>query len=209
MEQCTALLVTEPEKLRGGWRALMPCAQELRLEIGCGKGRFTVETAALNPQALFVAVERVPDAMIIAMERVQAMGLNNVFFVDADAARLNDYFAPGEVDLIYLNFSDPWPSNRHTKRRLTHPDFLLRYRQVLRHGGAIHFKTDNRGLFEWSLFQFPKAGYALSEITRDLHAGGVCGVMTDYEEKFHSQGTPINRCVATAMAQDVGESVQN
>ena len=197
MARCGEILIADPAEHRGQWRALMPEAQALHLELGCGKGRFTVETAAQNPQILFVAVERVPDAMIIAMERAQAMGLGNVYFIDADAAGLPELFAPGEVDRIYLNFSDPWPSNRHAKRRLTHPDFLLRYRQVLAPNGAIHFKTDNHDLFEWSLFQFPKAGFTLSEVTRDLHANGICGVMTDYEEKFHNLGTPINRCVAT------------
>lgn len=175
----------------------MPQAEELRLELGCGKGRFTAETAASNPQALFIAVERVPDAMVIAMERAKAAGLNNVFFIDADVARLTEFFAPGEVERIYLNFCDPWPTNRHAKRRLTHENFLRLYRQVLSDGGQIHFKTDNSGLFEWSLFQFPRAGYALSEVTRDLHENGICGVMTDYEEKFHNLGTPINRCVGT------------
>ena len=197
MERCAALLIREPEARRGRWRELMPDARELRLEIGCGKGRFTAGTAARNRDCLFVAIERVADAMIIAMERAEQMGLTNVYFIDADAARLRDYFAPGEVDLIYLNFSDPWPSNRHSKRRLTHTDFLMRYRQVLRERGEIHFKTDNRDLYEWSLFQFPKAGFALSQVTRDLHANGICGVMTDYEEKFHNMGTPINRCVGT------------
>ncbi|MBC5735084.1 tRNA (guanosine(46)-N7)-methyltransferase TrmB [Flavonifractor sp. DFI.6.63] len=196
MERCAGVLIREPEEQRGRWRTLMPQAEELRLELGCGKGRFTAETAASNPQALFIAVERVPDAMVIAMERVCAMGLKNVFFVDGDASDLSSYFTPGEVDLIYINFCDPWPSNRHAKRRLTHPDFLMRYRQVLPEGGTIQFKTDNRDLFEWSLFQFPRSGYILSEVTRDLHAGGICGVMTDYEEKFHRLGTPINRCVA-------------
>lgn len=175
----------------------MPQAEELRLELGCGKGRFTAETAASNPQALFIAVERVPDAMVIAMERAKAAGLNNVFFIDADVARLTEFFAPGEVERIYLNFCDPWPTNRHAKRRLTHENFLRLYRQVLSDGGQIHFKTDNSGLFEWSLFQFPRAGYALGEVTRDLHENGICGVMTDYEEKFHNLGTPINRCVGT------------
>ena len=197
MQRCARLLIPAPEIHRGGWRTLMPQAEALHVELGCGKGRFTAETAAAHPQVLFVAVERVPDAMVIAMERVEALGLENVFFLDADAAKLCEYFAPGEVDRIYINFCDPWPSNRHAKRRLTHVDFLLRYRQVLREGGEIHFKTDNRDLFEWSLFQFPKAGYTLSEVTRDLHANGVQGVMTDYEEKFHLLGTPINRCVAT------------
>lgn len=197
MERCAALLIEQPEEYRGNWRSLMPEAEELRLELGCGKGRFTAETAAAHPKALFIAVERVPDAMIIAMERVAALGLQNVRFVDGDAARLPEYFVPGEVDLIYINFCDPWPSNRHAKRRLTHPDFLLRDRAVLRPGGQIHFKTDNHDLFEWSLFQFPKAGFELSQVTRNLHAAGIQGVMTDYEEKFHLQGYPINRCVAT------------
>lgn len=175
----------------------MPEAGELRLELGCGKGRFTAETAAQNPNILFIAVERVPDAMVIAMERVTALELHNVFFVDGDAAKLPEYFAPNEVDLIYINFCDPWPTKRHAKRRLTFAAFLKKYREVLKEGGQIHFKTDNRDLFEWSLTQFPQAGFELSEVTRDLHANGVCGVMTDYEEKFHNLGTPINRCVGT------------
>lgn len=197
MERCGRVLISDPAEHRGRWRELMPEAKEVYLELGCGKGRFTAETAAQNPQALYIAVERVPDAMVIAMERVCAQELGNVFFVDGDVAHLPEFFAPGEVDRIYINFCDPWPSNRHAKRRLTHPDFLLRYRQVLTEVGQIHFKTDNRDLFEWSLFQFPRAGFVLSEVTRDLHANGICGVMTDYEEKFHALGTPINRCVGT------------
>ena len=197
MERCADYLVTDPQQLRGRWREKGTPGCELRLELGCGKGRFTCETAAAEPDVLFVAVERVPDAMVIAMERAKAAGLNNVFFIDADVARLTEFFAPGEVERIYLNFCDPWPTNRHAKRRLTHENFLRLYRQVLSDGGQIHFKTDNSGLFEWSLFQFPRAGYALSEVTRDLHENGICGVMTDYEEKFHNLGTPINRCVGT------------
>ena len=197
MERCAQFLIEDPKQLRGQWRSLKPEAGQLWLELGCGKGRFTAETAEQNPDVLYIAVERVPDAMIVAMERCAAKGLSNVFFVDGDAALLPQYFAPGEVSRIYINFCDPWPGNRHAKRRLTHPDFLLRYRQVLSEDGEIHFKTDNRDLFEWSLFQFPRAGFTLSQVTRDLHADGVCGVMTDYEEKFHSLGTPINRCVAT------------
>ena len=197
MDSCQALLIQNPAQLKGRWRSKKPDAALLRLELGCGKGRFTADTAAAHPEDLYVAIERVPDAMVIAMERCRALGLQNVFFIDGDAAALGDYFAPGEVDLIYINFCDPWPSLKHSKRRLTHQNFLLGYREVLRDGGQIHFKTDNHDLFEWSLFQFPKAGYALSEVTRNLHEHGVCGVMTDYEAKFHSQGTPINRCVAT------------
>lgn len=200
MEACGELLVRDPAAEKGRWRERKPDAVKLRLELGCGKGRFTAETAAAHPEDLYVAVERVPDAMVIAMERCRAMGLTNVFFIDGDAAALDQYFAPGEVDLIYINFCDPWPSVKHSRRRLTHVNFLRGYRRVLKEGGQIHFKTDNHDLFEWSLFQFPKAGFALSEVTRNLHEHGVQGVMTDYEEKFHALGTPINRCVGTMEA---------
>lgn len=201
MERCGACHVQDGFALRGRWReTLMPQASELRLELGCGKGRFTAETAAAHPDDLYVAIERVPDAMVIAMERCQALGLTNVFFIDGDAAALDQYFAPGEVDLIFINFCDPWPSVKHSRRRLTHVNFLRGYRRVLKEGGQIQFKTDNHDLFEWSLFQFPKVGFALSEVTRNLHEHGVQGVMTDYEEKFHALGTPINRCVGTMEA---------
>ena len=197
MERCAQLLIRDPAAQRGRWRELKPDARAVWLEIGCGKGRFSVEMAEHNPDVLYIALERVPDAMVIAMERCQAKGLQNVFFIDGDAAHLRDYFAPGEVDLLYINFCDPWPGLKHARRRLTHAQFLVLYRGVLRDGGEIQFKTDNHDLFEWSLFQFPKGGYSLSQVTRDLHAGGVRGVMTDYEEKFYQLGTPINRCVAT------------
>ena len=186
MERCARFLVDTPEEYRGRWRELKPDAQAVWLELGCGKGRFTAEMAEQNPDVLYLAVERVPDAMIVAMERCAAKGLTNVFFVDGDAAQLRDYFAPDEVDRLFINFCDPWPSNRHAKRRLTHRDFLVLYRGILKDGGH-----------EYSLFQFPKAGYVLSEVTRNLHEHGVQGVMTDYEEKFHLLGTPINRCVGT------------
>ena len=202
MERCAQYLIQAPEEYRGHWRDLKPDAAELRLELGCGKGRFTAETAAANPDVLYIALERVPDAMIIAMERVQEKGLNNVFFIDGDAAQLREYFAPDEVDLLYINFCDPWPSHKHARRRLTHENFLILYRGILRMGGEIHFKTDNRDLFTYSLFQFPKAGYRLSQVTRDLHGQGVRGVMTDYEEKFHQMGTPINRCVGIKEPMD-------
>ena len=202
MEACADLLITQPCDLRGHWRDLKADAQELWLELGCGKGRFTVQTAQQHPEVLYIAVERVPDAMVTAMERCRELKLSNVFFIDGDAARLRDYFAPDEADRLFINFCDPWPSSHHARRRLTHTSFLVLYRGVLREGGQIHFKTDNRDLFEYSLFQFPKAGYVLSEVTRDLHGAGICGVMTDYEAKFHALGTPINRCVGTKEAMD-------
>lgn len=197
MERCEAIWIKDPLSMRGNWRSLMPEAKEVHLEIGCGKGRFTVDTAKANPDVLFLAVEKVLDAMVIAMERAQAENLTNVFFLGIDAEKLPDIFAPDEVDRIYLNFSDPWPGLRHAKRRLTHGNFLKLYHQVLPLGGALHIKTDNNDLFEFSLEEIPKFGFTLSEVTRDLHANGPCGVMTDYERKFYEQGLTINRCVAT------------
>ena len=202
MERCSTMLIQNPVEMRGRWRELYPEAKEIWLEIGCGKGRFSAQTAQEHPDVLYIALERVADAMVIAMERCQAKKLTNVFFIDADAAKLRDYFAPDEVDLLYINFCDPWPGVKHARRRLTHQQFLILYRGILRTGGQIHFKSDNHDLFEWSLFQFPKAGFALSQVTRDLHGGGIQGVMTDYEEKFHLQGVSINRCVGTKEPMD-------
>ena len=197
MERCSACLIKDPYAMAGTWRTLYPQARELRLELGCGKGRFTAGSAAAEPDVLFIAVEKVPDAMVIAMERCMAEGLKNVFFVSADADQLPCFFRPGEVDRIYINFCDPWPTKRHAKRRLTHGGFLKLYRQVLRDGAEIHFKTDNSGLFEFSVEEFPQFGFTLSEVTWNLHEHGPVGVMTDYEAKFYEQGLPIHRCVAT------------
>ena len=124
MEACRSVWLEDAAYLRGNWRSLMPQARELRLEIGCGKGKFTVETAALEPDVLFVAVERVQEALVLAMEKALSMGLKNVYFLSIDAAKLEEYFAPGEVDLIYLNFCDPWPRKKNAKRRLTFHTFL-------------------------------------------------------------------------------------
>ena len=197
MEACSSLLVADPRAMRGRWRDLLPDARELRVELGCGKGRFTADTAAAEPDVLLIAVEKVPDAMVVAMEKARDAALRNVWFVDGDAALLPDMFADGEIDRLYINFCDPWPKSNQKKRRLTHGNFLKKYRQVLAEGGQIHFKTDNDKLFEWSLEEIPQFGFALSEVTRDLHADGPVGVMTDYERKFYGEGKSINRCVAT------------
>ncbi|MBQ4370246.1 MAG: tRNA (guanosine(46)-N7)-methyltransferase TrmB [Oscillospiraceae bacterium] len=196
MEACGRVLVASPEELKGSWRESFG-ARSLYVELGCGKGRFTAETAKLlESGALLVAVERVPEAMVVAMERVCAAGLDNVRFIRSDAALLENIFAPGEVERIYINFCDPWPSKRHAKRRLTSPLFLDTYLAVLAPGGEIHFKTDGLPLFEYSLEQFAAKGFSIHEETRDLHAGGPVGVMTDYEAKFYAEGKPICRCVA-------------
>lgn len=194
---CARYRIEEPERYRGNWRSLMPQARALRLEIGCGKGKFTVETAAAEPDVLLIAVEKVREAMVHAMEAAQAAGLTNVFFLAADAVNLEEIFAPGEVDLLYLNFCDPWPRSKNAKRRLTYHTFLEKYKKILRPGGQIHFKTDNAKLFEWSLEEFAACGLEISAVTNDLHAHGPVGIMTGYEEKFYQLGTPIHRCELT------------
>ena len=194
MEACTSVWIQDPETHRGSWRALMPSASALHLEIGCGKGKFTVEMAALHPDVLFLAVERVREALVLAMEKALAMGLKNVYFLSVDAAELEQLFAPGEVDRIYLNFCDPWPRSKNAKRRLTYHTFLAKYRAVVKPGGELHFKTDNEKLFAWSLEEFAQYGYPVKNVTDDLHKDGIVGVMTGYEEKFHALGTPIHRC---------------
>ena len=194
MEACSPVWIREPEALRGSWRSLLPEAEALHLEIGCGKGKFTAEMARLHPGVLFIAVERVREAMVLGMEKAMELGLKNVFFLSVDAACLEQIFAPGEVDLIYLNFCDPWPRSKNAKRRLTFHTFLEKYRTVLRPGGEIHFKTDNEKLFRWSLEEFAQYGYPVKNVTDDLHRDGIVGVMTGYEEKFYALGTPIHRC---------------
>ena len=201
MEACRSVWLEDAAYLRGNWRSLMPQARELRLEIGCGKGKFTVETAALEPDVLFVAVERVQEALVLAMEKALSMGLRNVYFLSIDAARLEEYFAPGEVDLIYLNFCDPWPRKKNAKRRLTYHTFLEKYKKVLKLGGQIHFKTDNAKLFDWSLPEMESCFLELHNVTHDLHANGPVGIMTGYEEKFYGLGTPINRVEAVVVTK--------
>ena len=205
MESCRDCWIREPEAMRGRWRELYPQAERLEVELGCGKGRFTAGTAQAQPNTLLIAVEKVPDAMVVAMERARDAGLKNVYFVDADAALLPDMFAPGEIDRIYINFCDPWPKSNQAKRRLTHHNFLNLYRKVLKDGGEIHFKTDNDKLVEWSGEEIPQYGWELREVTRDLHADGPVGVMTDYEKKFFELGKNINRCVAVEMPWEPAE----
>ena len=204
MEKCAELLVKEPAERRGSWLQALPGFEKLYVELGCGKGRFTAQTAETIPDTLLLAIEKVPDAMIIAMERVQAQGLENVRFMDIDAAKLPEIFAPGEIDRLYINFCDPWPKSRDAKLRLTAPGFLRLYADALKEGGEIHFKTDNTPLFDWSVEVLKTEGWALSEVTHDLHANGTVGVMTDYEAKFTADGMKINRLAATKTADTKG-----
>ena len=201
MNACESVWIHEPEALRGNWRSLMPGCRELRVEVGCGKGKFTVETAAAEPDVLLIAIERVPDALVLAMESAIRMGLKNVFFVSLDATNIDAFFADDEIDLLYINFCDPWPRKKNAKRRLTYHTFLEKYKKVLKLGGQIHFKTDNAKLFDWSLPEMESCFLELHNVTHDLHANGPVGIMTGYEEKFYGLGTPINRVEAVVVTK--------
>ena len=192
MERCAHVLENSPADCRGSWLDIYPAFREVHVELGCGKGRFTSDMASLNPNALFVAVEKVPDALVVAMERACERELSNVRFLAQDAADLGEYFAPGEVSRIYINFPDPWPKKRQFKRRLTAPSFQKLCYDALAPGGEIWFKTDNAPLFEWSLEQYENCGWLVKDVSRDWQDT----VMTDYEAKFRAQGVRINRLVA-------------
>ena len=194
MEKCAELRIEEPQSLKGNWRSLKPDAAALWVEVGCGKGKFTAETAQANPDVLLIAVERCREAMVVAMEKAQSMGLKNVFYIDMDVANIEELFEGQEIDRLFINFPDPWPRKKNAKRRLTHRGFLDKYCRVVRTGGEFHFKTDNAPLFEFSLEEFEACGLQVNALTRNLHENGVVGIMTGYEEKFHALGTPINRC---------------
>lgn len=196
MARCAHVQIKDPAALKGEWLKDNPDYTELWLELGCGKGRFTADTAEQNPEALLVAIEKVADVMIIGMERVADRGIENVRFIDTDVLALPVIFGQDEVDRIFLNFSDPWPKSRDAKHRLTSPAFLEIYESVLKPEGEIHFKTDNRPLFEYSVETLENEGWTISELNMDLHANGIVGVMTDYEAKFYEQGVRINRLVA-------------
>lgn len=206
IEKCSDLMEMSAQNVRGEWARKYPGFRELRLEIGCGKGTFTVETAKKEPDILMIALEKEQNAMVMAMEKVLSAGLNNVIFIDGDAAKLSEMFAPGEISLIYLNFSDPWPKSRDAKFRLTAPAFLRSYSDVLPIGGELRFKTDNAPLFEWSCGMLSSEGWNLRELTDDLHANGPVGVMTDYELRFYAEGKKINRVIAEKTEDTKGSS---
>lgn len=193
MERCREYLVEEPAGKRGAWREK---GRKLLLELGCGKGSFTCALSERERDAEILAIEKVPDAMILAMEKAKALKLTNVRFLDFDAAGLREIFAPGEVDRIYINFCDPWPKSRDAKFRLTAPSFLRIYADILAEEGEVCFKTDNLPLFLWSKEQFENEGWELKEVTADLHAGGIRGILTDYEKRFLEQGVAIKSLTA-------------
>jgi tRNA (guanine-N7-)-methyltransferase len=189
MEACAQWLLTTPEDLNA-IRERAP----FYLEIGCGKGGFITATAKANPDRFYIAVELVSDALVTALERAKAEEIPNLRFVNLNAKNLGEWFHPGEVAELYLNFSDPWPKKGHAKRRLTHRDFLAVYRPLLAEGGKICMKTDNVGLFDFSLEEIEAMGLTLNAMTRDLHNSprNEGNIRTEYEENFSAQGYTIN-----------------
>ena len=181
----------------GAWAEAFGRIAPLYVEIGVGKGDFLTELAARNPNVNYVGIEAQQGVLYFAAHKAAARQLSNVRLLVFDAAHLTELFAPAEVDRIYLTFSDPWPKKRHAKRRLTSELFLERYRAVLKEGGELHFKTDNMGLFDYSLETMAAEGWQLSRVTHDLHAlGETDNIMTEYERKFSARGAKIGRLVA-------------
>ena len=181
--------------LKGRWHAdFFGNDRPIVLELGCGKGEYTVALAADDPTRNYIGVDIKGARMWRGAKTATEQGMANVGFLRTRIEFIASFFAPGEVDLIYLNFCDPWPRKKNAKRRLTFHTFLKSYQRVLRLNGEIHFKTDNAPLFEWSLGEFEACGLEIRNLTRNLHENGPVGIMTGYEEKFYALGTPINRC---------------
>ncbi|MBQ1333728.1 MAG: tRNA (guanosine(46)-N7)-methyltransferase TrmB [Clostridia bacterium] len=201
--RCADVMIEDPFAQRGRFSELFSEDRPLYLEIGAGKGAFLRKMCAREDRNFnYIALEKVPEALIMAMERAKEENIADLKFISEDAARLTEMFAPGEVAKIFLNFSDPWPKSRQKKRRLTHESFLKQYIEVLSSDGEVIFKTDNARLFEFSLCEFSKCGFVLKELTLDLHnskyAGDNC--TTEYEDRFVALGQPIYRVVAAKRA---------
>ena len=191
-------VVHDPEACRGRWQEFFGNQNPIHLEIGTGKGRFLTELAAKNPDINFLGMEKYASVLLRAVQKQEALALPNLRFLCADAKDLEALFSDGEIARIYLNFSDPWPKDRHAKRRLTACNFLELYARVLSSQGALAFKTDNRPLFDFSLAQAKEAGWRVEDITYDLHESPFApdNIMTEYEERFSSLGNPICRFLA-------------
>ena len=193
--------IQEPASHKGNWAAVFENNNPIHLEIGMGKGRFIMDLAALNPNINYIGIERYTSVLLRAVQKMEENPLPNVRFLCVDAATLPDIFAPEEVNRIYLNFSDPWPKDRHARRRLTSSEFLARYDQFLAKDGRLEFKTDNVGLFDFSLEEINNSDvWHIDVHTYDLHEDPMLNfgnVMTEYEEKFSSKGNPICKLIAS------------
>lgn len=187
-------VIHEPQK--GEWNKIFNNDHPLYIEIGMGKGRFIVDNAIKYPDINFVGIEKYSSVLLRALQKLEKMDEvpSNLRFLCIDAKEITEYFDKGEVDRIYLNFSDPWPKDRHAKRRLPSRQFLSLYDVILKKEGTLEFKTDNRGLFDFAVEELEPAGWKAEAVTYDLHNDEVMNkdnIMTEYEEKFSSQGNPI------------------
>lgn len=188
--------IKNPETHKGNWAEIFNRKAPLFIEIGMGKGRFIVENAIKNPDINYIGIERYSSVLLRALQKLDELETvpSNLKFICMDAKAITEVFAEGEVDRIFLNFSDPWPKDRHAKRRLPSREFLKRFDKVLKKDGVIEFKTDNRDLFDFAVEELEPAGWKLKEVTYDLHNDSKMNegnIMTEYEEKFSSMGNPI------------------
>lgn len=191
-------VVKEPETKKGRWREFFGNSDPVHIEVGMGKGQFIHGMAKENPHINYIGIERYSTVLLRAIQKMKADELPNLLFLCEDAKNITDIFGKGEIDKIYLNFSDPWPKDRHAKRRLPSRQFLERFAQILKDEGKLEFKTDNKELFEFALEELEPAGWAADAVTFDLHqdAEMVKGnIMTEYEEKFSAMGNPIYKYI--------------
>lgn len=186
-----------PEQYKGKWNEVFEQNLPIHIEIGMGKGQFLMKMAELHPDIHYIGIEKYSSVLVRALEKIEENPLPNIHFIRMDAENITQVFEKGEVEQIYLNFSDPWPKDRHAKRRLTSRQFLERYDNILKDNGKIIFKTDNRALFDFSLEEVKEAGWSVELCTFDLHHSEYLegNVMTEYEEKFVKKGNPICKMV--------------
>ena len=196
--EASPYVILDPENYKGRWHEVFGNDHLLRLEVGMGKGQFIMEQARRHPEVNFIGIEMYSSVLIRALQKMEEEELPNLKFLRIDARTLPECFAQGEVDRIYLNFSDPWPKDRHAKRRLTSRQFLARYDQVLKSDRIIEFKTDNRPLFDFSLEEAKEANWHIDLCTYDLHHEEELmqdNIMTEYEARFSAQGNPIHKMI--------------
>lgn len=188
------VVIFEDEKVKD-WKEIFGNENPIHVEVGTGKGQFVIGMAKANPDVNYIGIEHFDSVIVSALEKViEAEKPSNLRLIRGNGANIEDLFTKGELDRLFLNFSDPWPKTRHAKRRLTHAAFLNRYENVLKKDGEIHFKTDNRKLFEYSLVSMSEYGMILKDVSLDLHAQmPEDNIMTEYEEKFSAKGQPIYR----------------
>jgi tRNA (guanine-N7-)-methyltransferase len=190
-------VVDQPQEWKGRWAERFGNDQPIHIEIGMGKGQFIANMAKAHPEINYIGTDMQVSVVSFALDKLIAEAIPNLQLLHVDGSALTEYFADSEVDQIYLNFSDPWPKSRHEKRRLTYKTFLAVDEQILRPEGEIHFKTDNQGLFEYSLASFSQYGLIIQKVWLDLHTSNFEGnIMTEYEEKFSSRGQRIYRVEA-------------